>query len=118
MESFTDITPYFERELLVSETAAQIIKDFEQFNLPVAFSGNVLTAYAELHSQLTLHLQGLLSKQAGVLMNLLYKIDVNEMQAQSVFGITQLSERADALSKLIIKRELQKVVIRNYYSKK
>ena len=109
-----DLTIYYNRPDLIDETAKQIIKDFNIVGIKISFSGNPTDAYYELFSQILPHISKLLhDKKLNVL---LYRIDINESQ---LFKLMQdnANNLPEAITGLIIKRELQKVVIRNYYKK-
>jgi hypothetical protein len=110
-----NLEKYKNNEEIIHQTARQIIKDFGLFGLEVTFSGDIPTAYDELHSQLCAHLEYLTTNNSEKLFALLYHIDVSE----SFFKKTDLPQEATSaneyLGHLIIKRELTKVVIRNYF---
>jgi len=50
------------------------------------------------------------------ILNLLYRIDLPEEKVQSEMQISSLTF-SELLAELIVKRELQKVIMKNYYSK-
>lgn len=108
----------YQRSLdLLKEVVAQINKDFQLNGLEVEFSGKDEAAYTELTEQIRPVIEYLLEKQPDRFWNLLYSIDLNENQVkQALFGAE--SNSIAQLTDLILKRELQKVVIRNYYSGK
>ena len=102
---------------LLQEVVAQINKDFQLNGPVVGFSGRDEKAYTELTGQIRPIVEHLLEKQPDRFWNLLYSIDLNENQVKEALsdsgpdGIGQLTD-------LILKRELQKVVIRYHYSGK
>ena len=49
------------------------------------------------------------------ILNLLYRIDLSEEKAQAEIEISTLTF-SELLAELIVKRELQKVIMKNYYS--
>lgn len=109
-----DLTPYFHRKDLINETAQQIIKDFELVGIKFIFKYNTQPPFEELVQQMLPHISRLLENKK--LNRLLYRVDVSEGQLLRLMenNKTNLTE---AITLLIIKRELQKVVIRNYYKK-
>ncbi|MFC2176307.1 hypothetical protein ACFLR1_05000 [Bacteroidota bacterium] len=112
-----DIERYMQSIELLTEVIAQINKDFQLNGFDVAFSGKGETAYAELTSELTPAIEYLLEKQPSRFWNLLYSIDLDESKVKKIlFGTEQNS--IDQLTDLILKRELQKVVIRRFYTGK
>lgn len=107
-----DLTPYYNRPELISETAQQIIKDFNMVGIVISFSGDPSNAYQELFDQIFPHISSLMEHQK--LNTLLYRIDISETQIMELIQNNK-EDLPQAISHLIIKRELQKVVIRNYY---
>ena len=115
--NFTDISKYFNRLDLIKDTANQIIKDFDMFNLEIKFSGNTYNAYEGLFEQIEPHINQLISSNQQKFMGILYRIDLNDEHIKKAVN-ENLSESFSAIvSDLIIKRELQKVVIREHYKK-
>lgn len=115
--SKSDIERY-ERSLdLLKEVVAQLNKDFQLNGFEVEFSGNGESAYQELTSQLVPVIDYMLENQAERFWNLLYSIDLNESKVkEALFG--EDTNSIQLLTDLILKRELQKVVIRYFYSGK
>jgi energy-converting hydrogenase A subunit M len=108
-----DLSPYFSKADIIRQTAEQLNKDLAQVGEEVSFTGNTATAYAELFSQVEPLIRKMLSSRQETLMQLLYRIDVNE---QHMAGAIQSGgEIAGKITQLILLRELQKVVIRNFY---
>lgn len=120
LPSFTesDLQAYYRRVDLINQTAQQIIKDFEWYGMVIKFSGHEENAYNELFRQIAPEIEKLLNTNSEKLMEVLYRIDVNEQKVES--AVAKAGERniktSEALSELIIQRELQKVVTRNYFS--
>lgn len=100
---------------LLAQVVAQLNKDFQLSGFEVNFTGNEANAYRELSDQLIPVIDYMLEHQTERFWSLLYGIDLNEEQVRkALFG-----EEADSLQRLtdlIIRRELQKVVIRNHYA--
>lgn len=103
---------------LLNETAEQIIKDFGISGIEIKFSGNADNAYHELFSQIEPHILRLLWEDTRKLQQLLYRIDIPERQASIALKGEEGRTPPQMLTELIIKRELQKVVIRKFYSNK
>jgi hypothetical protein len=120
LPTFTEneLQAYYRRADLINQTAQQIIKDFDWYGMEIKFSGHSENAYHELFEQINPAIEKLLGTNSEKLMEVLYRIDVNEKK------VTSLSEResegkrrvSELLTELIIQRELQKVVTRNYFS--
>lgn len=103
------------REDLIRKTAAQIIKDFAEFGLEVNFSGDVQNFYEELFGQMKPHIQTILSEHYTHFLNFLYRIDVTEKQVAHYQREMDDASYEDALTELIIHREMKKVMIREYF---
>ena len=116
--NFTDLSPYINKPELIQETADQIIKDFEMFELEVKFSGNAYNAYQELYEQIEPHINELIHGNQQKFMSILYRIDVSEQQIKKAVNDNYTEPFSSIVTDLIIKRELQKVVIRNHYKTK
>ncbi|MCE9538730.1 MAG: hypothetical protein K8R85_05885 [Bacteroidetes bacterium] len=115
MVNFTDLSPYFNRLDLIKDTAHQIIKDFDMFGLEIKFSGNAYNAYEELFEQIEPHIDQLIHSNQQRFMSILYRIDLSDEQIKKAVNENSSEPFSAIVSDLIIKRELQKVVIRNHY---
>ena len=115
--SNSDIERYERSIDLLQEVVTQVNKDFQLNGFEVGFSGKGESAYHELTSQLIPVIDYMLENQADRFWNLLYFIDLNESKVkEALFG--ESANSIQLLTDLILKRELQKVVIRNFYSGK
>ncbi len=115
--NFTDITPYFNRLDLIKDTAAQIIKDFDMFGMEIKFSGNAYNAYQELFEQIEPQIKNLINNNHQKFLGILYRIDVSDIQIKKAVSENSSESFSVIVTDLIIKRELQKVVIREHYKK-
>jgi hypothetical protein len=113
--NFTDLSKYFNRLDLIKDTANQIIKDFDMFGMEVKFSGNSYNAYEELFDQIEPHIKKLIDFNHSKFMGVLYRIDLNDSQIKNAIEQNSSESFSEIITDLIIKRELQKVVIRNHY---
>lgn len=102
------------REDMIRKTADQIIKDFAEFGFDIHFSGNVENFYQELYGQMKQHLLTILSEHYTRLLGFLYRIDITEEQVSKYQTEMDDAPYEDALTELIIHRELKKVMIREY----
>jgi hypothetical protein len=115
--NFTDLSPYFNKPDIIRATAEQIIKDFDMFGLEIKFSGNAYNAYEELFDQIEPHIAKLIDLNPSKFTGILYRIDLSDVQLKKAVE-ENVSETFSAIvTDLIIKRELQKVVIRQHYKK-
>lgn len=110
----------YERSVwLLKEVVAQINKDFRLQGFEVEFSGTGETAYQELSEQLKPVIEYMLENQTEKFWNLIYGIDLSETKVRHIlFGNDENIDALQELTDLILKRELQKVVIRLHYSGK
>lgn len=91
----------------------QIQKDFglEGFPIELDSSENLESTYFKLYAQIT----GLVQQDFNGLMRLLYRIDISEIKVQRQMDLIP-DDTARAISELIIKREIQKVILRKQFS--
>jgi len=114
-----DFSRYERSVNLLQDVVAQINKDFRLNGFEVEFSGQGETAYQELSGQLAPVIDYMLEHQAEKFWNLIYSIDLNESKVKQIlFGDDEMENAIGQLTDLILKRELQKVVIRHFYSGK
>lgn len=115
----SDYQRYERSVTLLQDVVAQINKDFRLNGFEVDFSGSGDTAYNELVSQLQPVIEYMLENQTETFWNLVYSIDLNEQKVKRIlFGDNEETDAILELTELILKRELQKVVIRYYYAGK
>ena len=115
--STTDFNRYKRSVALLEDVVAQINKDFRLNGFEVEFSGEGETAYHELSEQLIPVIEYMLEHQTETFWNLIYSIDLNENKVKRIlFGQEEVDNAIGQLTDLILKRELQKVVIRHFYS--
>ena len=115
--NFKEINKYFNRLDLIKETAEQIIKDFDMFGMEIKFSGNAYQAYEELFEQIEPHIKKMIDNNHSKFLGFLYRIDLSAEQIKKATNENNSEPFSTIISDLIIKRELQKVVIRNHYKK-
>jgi hypothetical protein len=113
--NLSDLSSYFNRPDLIKDTASQIIKDFDMFGMEVRFSGNAYNAYEELFDQIEPHIKKLIDSNRSKFMGILYRIDLNDEQVTKAVRENSSEPFSAIITDLIIKRELQKVVIRHHY---
>lgn len=101
---------------LIEQTAQQIIKDFNGYGIELSFNDITINAYDELHHNIEPVVKKLLSYNAALLMELLYRIDIKESALSEEVDRDDESA-SDKITRLIIYRELQKVVTRIYFSR-
>ena len=98
----------------LNETSLQLEKDFLMIGIHFDIEQSVFT-YKDIFS-FTFHLiESLNNQDPKKILNLLYTIDLSEEKVREEMQNTTLSF-SEMLSEMIVKRELQKVIIKNYYS--
>jgi hypothetical protein len=117
MMDIKNISQYFNRLDLIKDTASQIIKDFDMFGMDIKFSGNAYNAYEELFEQIEPHIHKLISNNHSKFLGVLYRIDISDIQIKKAVDSNASESFSEIITDLVIKRELQKVVIRQYYKK-
>jgi hypothetical protein len=100
---------------LLQEVVNQLIKDFGIFGMEIHFSGNPALAYSELFGQVNKHLEVLARYSQQKYISLLYRIDLNEQQIGKALSLHPEEPFSATVTDLILIRELQKVVLRNWY---
>jgi hypothetical protein len=80
-------------------------------------NGNSLqiAALENLRIWLAKELEHFLNHDFNRLVNALYRMDISEQKAKSIFNGTNTSEISEKLADLIIEREYQKVITRERY---
>ena len=115
----SDYQRYEQSVWLLQEVVEQINKDFRLQGFEVEFSGKGEEAYQELTAQLKPVIEYMLENLTEKFWNLIYGIDLSESKVRQIlFGSDQEIDAIQELTDLILKRELQKVVIRLHYSGK
>jgi len=97
---------------LLEKFKIQLQKDFEQSNYPVDFISGLSGDYHTLVNTLVRHLKEAENKTSMNLMQLLYRVDISESQLKQYLHVNRNKEYFEVIAELIIKRELQKVVIK------
>jgi hypothetical protein len=105
------ISPYFNNKGLLRELILQLNKDFRSAGIPLKLLLGKRYSFEELCHDITRAFDSL---PMQTIFNLLYRVDVSEAQLKR--GMPTNGVDSDLLVQLIVKRELQKVVIRKIYS--
>ncbi|HEV7230469.1 MAG TPA: hypothetical protein VGO45_04010 [Bacteroidia bacterium] len=114
-ELIFDDPNYPERPEIIRQVAAQVIKDFEMFGLTIVFNGDMLNVYSELFDQVSKQLEDLIKKDQQRFISILYRIDLSEQQVKKALSDNPSRSFSAVLTDLILKRELQKVILRNRF---
>ena len=114
MQNLPDFRNQLSRTDLFAAFKKQLAKDFEQSNFPADFVSALEPDYARIHEKIVDQLIRSETKSDFNVMNLLYRIDISEAQLKKHANESSESHWS-VIAELIIKRVLQKVVIRQYY---
>jgi len=110
------IEPYLQNAEIIHQTAEQIKKDFAFFDITLHFENNHQSAYTQLYDQVFPHIKNLLAVNSQKIYSLLYRIDVSETQLKNESQKHKEQTPEEIITHVMIKRCLQKVVLRKLYS--
>jgi len=112
-----ELQEYYNRQDLLEKVVEQIQKDFNWFSLEIKFTNNLeLSAYQELYQQILPLIEEMLNDDYIKLTSMLYRIDIDEDFLNRRLKETPNADTDEVITDLIIKRELQKVIIKQIYS--
>lgn len=115
LPTLTELSPYYNRTDLLEKVVEQIKKDFNWFNFKITFTGKAETPYVELYNQILPLIDELLNDDYPKLLAMLYRIDLDEDFLNRKLKENEQADTDEIITDLIIKRELQKVIIRETY---
>ena len=114
--TLSQLSPYYNRVDLLQMVVEQLQKDFNWFGFELTFSGKEgETPYQELYVQVLPLVEELLNDDYPKLMALLYRIDIDERMLNKKLKENHHSDTDEVIADLILKRALQKVIIRTTY---
>jgi hypothetical protein len=99
----------------VDETAQQLIKDFAMLQLHLQFEPFKDDRYMHLFSQAVAKIGDLYQQQYHVFLNLLYRIDLDELKLQQLISANTPPLLYEQITEQVLKREFLKVVTRYRY---
>ena len=99
----------------VHEVSENISSIFNRFGLNLPLSPSDVENLSQLKIFLTEKLKDLLDNNFSLLVNTLYRIDVNEDKLNELFGSKNRVNIPESLADLIIERQLQKIHFRKKY---
>ncbi len=112
-EKGLDLIQFNRNPDLLLQVVEQIKKDFGMFAIGIEFSGDPKQAYAELFGQLHAHLKTLEHSNKQKFISILYRVDLSEQQIAKAMQQHPSDTFTAIVADLILKRELQKVILRN-----
>ena len=108
------VTAKIKANHFLSQTTTQLEKDF--LSVGVNFDiDKPVQDYKQLFSFASSLVNSLNEQDPKRIINLLYRIDLSEEKVQDEMKNSTLTF-SELLAELIVKRELEKVIIKNYYS--
>lgn len=118
MEELPDISTGISKPGLFEKFKLQLQKDFENCGLEGTFAVDLIADYDLILNAVHLEVEKINKSSSGKLNELLYRIDISEAQIKKAFNLNPDSSLNEIIADLIIKRELQKIVIKEHYKSK
>lgn len=114
----SELQEYYNRIDLIQKVVEQIQKDFNWFNFDISFGEEKEgeSAYQILYNQILPIVEEMLNDDYPKLLAMLYRIDLEEDFVNRKLKEISNADTDEVITDLIIKRELQKVIIRAQYS--
>jgi hypothetical protein len=100
---------------IIRLTVEQIEKDFGTLLPSLIITEYSFSLFNELKSQIAAALKIISQKNKNDLRALLYRVDINEKEANEIFSSS--SSRYDILAEKIIQREFKKVLTKKFFAK-
>lgn len=88
------------------------------FGVEINFSGEVATAYEELHGQLVNQISNLINVNYDKLLSVLYQVDITEREMAKAQNDLPHYSHIEIIAHQVIARELKKVLWRRYFKMK
>lgn len=115
MQNLPDIKNQLSSKELFEAFKAQLVRDFNQSNFPSDFVAALEPDYHLIHENIASELLRNERRADFNLMNLLYRVDISEAQLKRYLRESKDDNHYNVIAELIIKRVLQKAVIKRYY---
>lgn len=118
MEELPDIITGISKPDLFHKFKLQLKKDFEGAGLNGDFADSLIQDYNSILEVIVSEIKKVNRLAASKLTALLYRIDISEIQIKKLNCEKPDVEIDEVISELILKRELQKVVIKEHFKSK
>jgi hypothetical protein len=118
MEELPDIINGISKPDLFLKFKLQLQKDFETSNLNGDFAQTLPQDFDLIINVLITEIEKITKNSQAKLNALLYRIDVSEMQIKKAMSLNKNSDFTEVVAELIIKRELQKIIIKEHFKSK
>src|SRR5688572_1267445 len=115
MQDLTTIRHQLSSRELFDAFRAQLVKDFGQSNCSTDFLEALEPDYSTILEKISAELQRNEKRSDFNIMSLLYRIDISEAQLKQYVNENIHENYFNVMTELIIKRVLQKVVIKRWY---
>ena len=115
MQSLPNIKEQLNSKDLFDAFKMQLAKDFKQSNLSGDFAEALEPNYIDILERISLELQRNENRTDFNVMQLLYRVDISEAQLKRYLNENKNKNYFITIAELIIKRVLQKVVIKLHY---
>lgn len=116
LKRFRQVEKYFGDEEIIRDTASQILKDFSAIGFDLTLPHTMENPYQALFDALEPEIRRLIENNDPLLKGLLYRIDLPKNLIISHEQTRDDWSSAEALTDLIIRREMEKVVWRRWFS--
>ena len=113
-----NVDVFLNREDIILDTIAQIMKDFGLFGVEIEYSGSIDDAYDKLHRQLVEQIDRLMHVNSDLLMSILYQVDISQRDIDQTSVDFPHYNQIEVIAHQIIFRDLKKVLFRRYFSGK
>lgn len=115
MQNLPELESQLSKHGLFDAFKKQLIKDFEASNLGTDLVMELEPSYSSILEKIASSLQRHEGKADFNIMQLLYRIDISEAQLKKYLIQHKDKSYFQVIAELIIKRVLQKVVIKRFY---
>lgn len=117
MEALQELDKYPDKPELLREISLQLEKDLNRSGIKTGWREDELTDSHALVENLRDILHNLYDTDRAKLSAIMYTVDLSEQQINRHINRPNAGEMPDELTSLILKRVLQKVVLRRFYKK-
>ena len=115
MTEWPDIRISISKPDLFEAFKIQLKKDFDNCGVNPDFMGKMIPEFDFILKLLSEEIKKIIKNSNEKLRELLYRIDINELQIKKLSQQNPEASFEVIIAELIIKRELQKVVIKQFY---
>jgi len=110
------IEQYFNNRRIIDATMRQLEKDFSLDEDSVQLKDYQGNLFEQLFEVVYPIINKLITNNYQQFLNTLYRIDVNEFKLKQEMAKVDANQYSEVVTRLVLQKELQKVIIRNIYS--